>query len=577
MPVSTFLVFPGTETAPPQPAGPLDVVGAIVSHGVGPRTVLNPAQGLGGTLVLVSVAPSPGIQPSGDYIALPGSPVQQFDYPGENFVQRARVWTLPEAGQATIDIGFSGSSTQSAAIIALDGDATSVAASGFILNTALSTAYPSLATEADMLVLAFATQQQDDDLLSGPSDAIAELINNTATTGNRGLAVHKLRADSSIISPNPATWDGSVGAHVQFCIGFAGTGGTNQPLPAADWTVFVDPTDPDSWNDQRPDGQLIVAGNRFQVGDATDDINAGTGYGLAFHATTQDEIHSFAMEGGGETLRLGPRPITGLQHLTTGLEQNHQFRNSDGYDESQEVNGVNLSTTWPGTDRTYFDGTRTQLSLIPNSAADPKAIQASFGGETGDRVLMSHLFQIEQWMLAADDNVAGGGCHASGSAPSPWSQFIGQGQLRIVTRNQSTPWTTSNNNPTSTTEASVSITGADVGDWWAVVHDFTIDPLDGHLAVWLAKGAGGFTQIVNLTGGYGLSYADSDPLQALWYGLLINLYSWHRFTPGPLNNWDDTYGNRRRLIYAPSGIHVAPPPTITPTRLMSHNNYYLQG
>lgn len=577
MPVSTFLVFPGTEAQvdQPDPVGPLDVAAAFVQHGNGPRTVTNPDPTGRGTLVAVCVAPSPGLQPSGSFNPPAGGPVQRYDYPGLNFVQRIRVWTLANTGQASLTFGFTGANTQTCALIALDGEATSVVATGEIVSGSTSVGYPTITTTPEMLVLAMATQQEADDLLSGPSNALAEHINNTASTNNRGLAVHKLRADSATLSPSPATWSGSVGAHVQFCLGFAGAGtGGGAPIPAGQWTVYVDPDDPSSWDENRDDGQLIVAGNRLQVGSDTDDINAGTGYGLAFDANS--EIHSFAMEGGGETLRLGPRTVTGLQNQSNALILNHQWRNADGYNEAQEVNGVNLSTAFPGTDRTYFDGTRTQLSLIPTSASDPKAIRGSFGGETGDRVIDLSIFRIEQWMLAGDDNVAGGGVHASGSAPSPWSQFVGQGLLRIVTRDQTTPWSVGNNNPVGNTRASVQITLADVGDWWAVIRDYTVDPIDGHLHAYLAKGAAGFNQIVNVNGGYGLSYANSDVNQALWYGLLLNYYSWHRYTPGPTFNWDDQYGNVRTIAYACTGILVNPT-GLDVADVQSHANYFLQA
>lgn len=154
--------------------------------------------------------------------------------------------------------------------------------------------------------------------------------------------------------------------------------------------------------------------------------------------------------------------------------------------------------------------------------------------------------------------------------------MVGQGELRIITRDQTTPWSSGNNNPNAGTRAAMSITAGDVGDPWAVVQEFIIDPIDGYLRVWVAKGSGGFNLLYEKTNGYGLSYADTDPNQDLWYCLLANFYSWHRANSSVATfNWDETYGTSRKVDYGYSGFFINP--TRTVTDVMRHANYDLIG
>lgn len=578
MPERFFAIFPGT-TSDGDPGEPIDVHAVAVLHGPGPRTVNNPGAGTGGQVFLVMAVASPGIQSSGSYVVPAGFTEVPFDYPsvGGSFVPRCRVVTKVDEGEPTFTFGFSGTVNQSCAVVVLDGVATSIVATPVpTINTATSTGFPGLATVDGMLLLPMAAQQEADDLLSGPGEG---LINNTASTGNRGLWVGRTRADSSSTQLDPATWSGSVGAHVQWVIGAVGEQGVgaNQLIPPSEWTALVEGTRPDSWNENR-NCQLIAVGNRFQAGDRFDDINdpAG-GYGKSLDVN--DELHSFALEGlGAETLRLGPRPITGLVNRTVGLRQYHQWRNGDGYVSTAETaGGQNNSTAYPGTDRTYYDGTRTQFSYIPTSAADPKAIRATFGGGGGDVVILSSVFQVESWMLRNHLAAMGGGIHASGSAPSPWTQMVGQGSLRFITRDKrSAPWSSSNSSVDDAVRASVGLSAGDVGDWLGVIVEFNIDPIDGFVRWWVAKGSAGFSLVYEKTGGYGLSYADTDPNQDKFYALLANHYGWHRANSSvALYNWDDTDGNVRKLDYAYSGFRVNP--TFTVADVMGHANYDLIG
>ncbi len=345
------------------------------------------------------------------------------------------------------------------------------------------------------------------------------------------------------------------------------------PAPArvdpSRFTVYFDPSDPARYGPERPACQLIVAGNRFNTGRACDNVNAGAGYGLCFDDA--NEIHSFAMED-GETLRFGARDVTGLCGQPRALVNHHQWRNDGSYDEAQERNGVNLSTSYPGIDRTYFDGTRSQLACIPNGPDDPLALSASFGGRTCDPVLQTATFRVERWMLAADLNAAGGGIHEPGvGAPSPWTQFLGEAELRVITRDSTAPFTGAS--VPGTVRAAAPITEADVGAWWTTIYDYCIDPIDGYFRVWLRRGAGAsFEPLVQIEDGWGYAFAAGDANNDRFYTTHVHFYSWHRYTNDAArapNNWDATYGAVRTMAYAYSGAIIGPT-DLTVADLMDH-------
>lgn len=371
----------------------------------------------------------------------------------------------------------------------------------------------------------------------------------TPTTGTQiGLDIH-LNDDDAAILNNPGV-----------------------QIPSSDWTVYFDPNDPNSYNQNRSDCQLIVAGNRFNTGDATDSYQAGTGYGLSFDANS--EIHSFPAD--GETLRFGARPAAGLCNSPKAFVNRFVWLNDGSYDEFQEQpNGVNLSTTFPGIDRTFYDGTKNQMGCIPTSVNDPKAVKV---GPGADIVRLATTWRIEDWMLAAD----GKGClhnlHEPGAgSPSPLSTYLGEGGfLTIVTRDTLGPFTPGTHFKRND-RVKIPITTADIGDWWSLVYEYRIDPTgSGFLRVWLDKGDGNFQQIVNATGIIGYRFAAGSSFNEKFYPVVMIFYSWHRYTyPGVINNWDPSYGDVRELHYAFAGFMVNG--TRTAQDLMNHTHYITCG
>lgn len=548
----------------------------------GPRTVTNPVQNNGTSMLYVCIAPGPSESTSGSFTA-PAGATQIFNDNGTGFVPRIRVWAGVDDGSANYTFGWSDAADhQSCYIIGLDGVADSyVVTSGLITGGATSIPYPEITdVQVDDLLLAMAAQQNTNEMTAGPSGWTEEL-DDTNNTPLR-LAVHSYRSDSTSRTPGNSTWNSTSAGKTTWVIAAQGssTSGGWSKIADGSWTVFIDPEDQTTWDENRSDGQLIVAGNRLQQGSSTDDINLGTGYGLSFDAA--GEIHSFTMQD-GDTMRLGARNVTGLYNTTKALITKGQWVNGNGYDESQETGGgQNPSTDISGTfasDWTYFDGSpRTQFAQIPTSASDPKAIAASFNQGDGDEFIMANIWRVEEWMLASGDT-AGHEIHApSGGTLSPYIEFWGGGTWKVVTRDQTTAWTSGQ--PPSTTHYTKTITAGNVGQWWGVVVRGQLDPLQGYLEVWLNTGSG-FVKVVDIPDGtgWGWAWADGNSNNNIFYAMLgPRIYVWHRFTNDATNapnNWDDTYGNVRTMASGWSGLIVAP--SVTASDVMGHLNYYLLG
>lgn len=343
-------------------------------------------------------------------------------------------------------------------------------------------------------------------------------------------------------------------------------------LSPGSFDIYFDPSDPTSYGPERNSCQLIVAGNRFNTGDDTDGIQAGSGYGLNFDNNI--EVHSFVMED-GDSFRYGSKTVSGLQIVNEAICHKHQYKNDGSYDISQQVNGLNFSTTFPGIDRIFYDGTRTQLSCIPNSAADQLAIKV---GPDCDHVQLVTTFKIEQWMFAADIQAIIGSLHEPGvGVPGPLVTYAGDyGNIIFTTREKDTPVTSTDKVFTPINRATISIAPADIGKWWSVAYSYCVDPEsdDGFLHIWLDKGEG-FEQIVAVNEPWGWWNGYSNQLNELFYPIMCTFYSWHQFTNYPNeapNNWDDTYGNVREMCYAYSGLSING--SLTPQQLMDHAYAY---
>jgi len=353
---------------------------------------------------------------------------------------------------------------------------------------------------------------------------------------------------------------------------FLFSGNLNAQLSAGSFDVYIDPTNPNSFGPNRNDCQLIAAGNRFNTGDYSDGINAGSGYGLSFDSNL--EVHSFPMQD-GDTFRFGAKPVSGLQIGNMALCHKHQFINDGSYDINQMVNGINLSTSYPGIDRTFYDGTRSQFSCIPPTPNDNLAVRV---GPGCDEVKFVTTFRIEQWMLSANLTAIIGSMHEPGAGiPGPLATYAGEnGKLIITTREKNGPVTPSDKTFITNDRATISISPSDVGVWWSIIYSYCIDPEsnDGYLHVWLDKGAG-FQQIIDVNSPWGWWTGSGNPLNDEFYPVMCTYYTWHQFTNDPVNapnNWDDTYGNVREMCYAYSGVSING--NLTTQQLINHAYAY---
>lgn len=564
----------------------LQPVGVTDSWGPSTRTVANPCLGAGNDILMISVVPGPASDVGGEVWIDPpgaGAPIIDSELAG-TFVQRVRAWIVPEAGQPDFTFGYQTVSllanTQTALAVCLSDrvDPASIRIGGPNVDNAIDTPYPGLTVETNWLVFALATGQNDDRLLVGPTNAgFAQLFDNTGGPPNRRVAaLHWTNSPSTSLTTSVPTWSGSNAAHSMFSIGLhcaAPSISSRSPLPVADWDVYIDPDVRSTYDQNRSDCQLISVGERFNADGTTCSNLNGTGT-ICFDAA--GEIHSFANEFDGDTLRLGARPADArLGNRTQMLVTRHQYRRDGSYNPNAETaGGQNPSTTFPGIDRTFFDGTRTQYAAIPINAADPKAIRMSLDTGLADTVIAAQTYQIQPWMLVSGLAAAGGGVHHQGQALSPWTSFIGSGQLRIITRDQAAGWAPGQPHPPGTTRAMVPITAADVGNFWTTILEYKVDPSAGFLRVWVDKQDGdGFTQIVDI-GGFGVVYgAANENLNLVAYAILANYYNFHRVPSSfPPENWDLAGGNVRDMIYAYAGMKVNP--TFTVDQVMDHAHYY---
>ena len=579
-----------TDPDPDPDPDPIDITGSVTSsYGTGPQTVANPAQGTGQTLLFVCCGLSPGETPSGSWTSPTGSfDVDEYVPSGGSFVPRARYWYKDDEGEADFTFGWSGTSlSQNCIIIPLDGTVSAIgaAAGNFNVSSASSLAFPVIATDEDDLVILVAIGQRQDDFSSGPGDPV---YNDSSSTDRHTIAVHKVRATADgTTTPGGGSWSGTVAGKIHASFFARGDSlASNVKLPSSEWTAYQDPDEPDSWNQNRTKGQLRIMGQLFQAGATTDSqpgTGGFTGYGNSWGAVAPNELH------GGFNMQSGESKVLGAETAPAGAGPSNllvarlQWLDGNGYDESQETpGGLNHSTAWPGTHRTFKDGTRCQYNLIPVDGSDPIGIKASFNNPGNAReFVMVGARRIEDWMVFGADDNASWEIHSpdvTGTSNSPYIEFIGDGFLRIDTRDRTTPWDSSGSSISGTRRADVAITGGDVGDLWATFVRGKLDPTQGFLEVWLKKGSGQWAKIVDVTGGWGWAWADGDSRNGLFYAVGgPRFYSWHRFTNDPTNapdNWDPGYPEREMAI---GGYYLRTNPTRPNADYLSHGAWIVEG
>lgn len=288
-------------------------------------------------------------------------------------------------------------------------------------------------------------------------------------------------------------------------------------------SAFTASLDPLTWaGANRPRGQLVVAGERFNPGQSWGGMETG------LTLDENHEVHSFSMID-GTTMRWGVVDVDGLRGRA--FRSSVQWATNDGYDPNAEHRGRNPSVPTPPNDRLYYDGSRNQVSFLDAPIR---------GGANPDRVLMGGTFRVPSWAPYAQDNSTFlMSIHAPDVAglSAPLSIYIDRGRLIFAARSSSNQRPTQGNTENRWLH-SERFSPQDVGQWWSIVQEtrFSPRPEDGPLTnVWIRRGSGDWEQVVHDTGPIGYifnGYADSgrsaDDLNNGYYPILGRLYSWHR-------------------------------------------------
>lgn len=565
----------------------------------GPHTLANPIKDTGHSMLIVGIAPGPGESASSFEWVSPGAEailLADYDPGGGSFVPRVRIWQVDDNGQDNFTAGWTDTADfQRLLIIPFNDLLTSVNVSNPNVGVAVDLEYNSIPVDVGYAVIALGIQQSRDEMTDGPGSYV-EVLNDT-NTSPFGVGIHTTVVSSgSSVKPGDPTWDGTLSGKVNYTISVFNSVSVSNPntrIPNEDWTIAIDPDDPSTWDDTRNHSQLIVAGNRLQQGASADDISFGSGYDLAFSGSgINRKISSSLVMEDSDTDVLSVKPITGLFNGTNALVSKAQWINGNGYDPDAETgfpndpggqpSGVNMSTAFTGpfaTHRTYFDGgPRCQYSAIPDFSTDPEAIKGSFNNvAAADEVYIVSLWQVKDWMRDGADAIIDGGMHAPAGGPaSPFTVFANyQGQYEIITRDSTTALVSGSSAPPTNSRYTRAFNASDVGNWWASIFRFKLDPIAGFFEAHLNTGSG-FNKVVDVPSGWGWSYADSDPDNELFYALLgPRVYCYHRYTNNLTNNWDPTYGNVRDVWMRWSSLAINPSFGIVD--IISHCNYFLNG
>ena len=545
----------------------LMVAGSEESWGPSVRTVTNPCPGqIGDTLVFISVAPGPGFDVGGEmWVTPPGATLlTQWEEPG-TFVQRVRIWTAPNNGATSFTFGYvtqngtESFTNQTAAIICLDGPALYSGASVWNGDNSTTTDYSPVPTPtADTLVLAIATSQNDDTVTAGPT-GYAEVLNNTAGPGTRRLlAVHTANSTLTTTDPTPATFDNTTASHQNVTLAFhceEAPVGLCQELAPSLRTIDIVPADPNTWGPARPDGQLITGGDRFNPGDTTGNI-----LGLTFDANL--EVHSFQMQD-GDTRRFYTDTVGGLPALCG----KYQFVNDGSYVPPPAGPTGQGYVDSPPSDPLFFDGSRFDMAFFGNQGE----VGHTGIGNQADEFKVAITFWGEPWHQATDPTTALWEFHApvSQGGTSPLLISIRNGQATLFSRYNATAIPVGTNANSITSSLTLGSCPIVQNAWNTLIVSGRIDPVGGtgYARMFKVDGVtGACTQVVDHGSDFG--YVFNDPNINRQFYHMLKTYDFHQFPSATAPNWDDTYGNVRRMCYA--SWTLTDDPSCTDADMCSH-------
>lgn len=331
------------------------------------------------------------------------------------------------------------------------------------------------------------------------------------------------------------------------------------PVPAllnpADVLLSIDAADPLTWGQNRTYGQWIIAGNRFQVGAAADDLNLGDGFGLTWDGAGTT-VASFAMQN-GETARIRPNTYLGKAVIHTS----GQFVDDGSYSAANnQPDGSNPNVNVPPSDAPWHDGTpRIQLALLETAMLMKGGDQGGGVTRDADVIRAAVSFRRYEWMDGDDFTTSVLELHEpTGTKTSPITGQLRLGEFRVFSRDSATALAPTDPNPPTFTEM-VNYTLPAVGQWVNLIFDFRLDPVvggnTGYFDLWsVDSSTGERTLEASFLSNWGYIFDQTDPdLNDEWYLQIMNTYQFHEFSPDPpsttVNNWDPVGGNVRDHMF----------------------------
>jgi len=212
-----------------QPSIQANVANASFSRGASTRTLPNPIQGTGGTLIAIAVVSGPGYDNAGDQWIEPANATTVIDYEVQpasvyQFVQRVRVWSFTDDGAANYTFGYeklAGEQHQQVGLVGLDRLVPKVNGYGPVVNTDANTGYPSATVVDDYLVFALSTTQQQHQMTTHPTGYAVHLDGTGlgGATDWRRFTIASRGASNTTETPAGAVWSAGAGeAHAHFVL-----------------------------------------------------------------------------------------------------------------------------------------------------------------------------------------------------------------------------------------------------------------------------------------------------------------------------------------------------------------------